>query len=459
MKHVLITAGGTREPIDDVRSVTNASTGRFGAAIALAATEQSHRVTVLAGTELARGGLLPAGAAVVPFNSTADLDAALTRILAEDPPDAVFMAAAISDYRPERTPGKIASDHEELVIRLVRTPKILRTLRERCAPGTQIVGFKLLSHASVEELAQVGTAQCQRDALDATVANDLAEIASDAHPLLLCRPDGSTRAFQGERSLVAARLVREILGPVQIEEQPPLLGRPDAIGRDPLVGRAWLGVPPGSMVPVWDGDWYAGTASQDDDGRWRLHIPDPLRQWVAAQLDRRLWGVRAPASERAWWVQRGWVAAEEDGGDLLLDPPSSREDLQRAASVTLIDVARRAVLLGRRLVGPSIGAWACPGGRLEPGEDAWTAALRELREETGIAVPSSRAWVHRVTVAPDDRAWEILNFGLLVANAPDPSENGELDSEWIPWDGLDALDPVTIGTESVLARFDEWLRE
>jgi len=125
----------------------------------------------------------------------------------------------------------------------------------------------------------------------------------------------------------------------------------------------------------------------------------------------------------------------------------------------LIDVGRRAVLLGKRLVAPYVGEWACPGGSLQPGEDAFTSALRELVEETGISVRSSRAWVVRITLGADERAWEVTNFGLLVANAPDPELTGELDAEWIRWDALDALDPVTVGTDAVLARFDEWLRE
>lgn len=358
MKHVLVTAGGTREPIDDVRAVTNSSSGRFGAALALAAHEQGFRVTFVAAHDAIRAGIAPPGARVVPFGTTEELDAALTRCFADDPPDVVFMAAAVADYRPVPTDGKIASDRDELVIRMGRTPKILATLRRRL-PTATLVGFKLLSGVTPEELATVGVAQCRRDALDFTVANDLAELGGDAHPVTLCRPDGTLRRIAGERSVVAARLISAIVG---------------------------------------------------------VATPGPFEAHAV------------------------------------------RDDVQRAASVALIDVTRCAILLGRRRVPPSLNDWAFPGGRLEAGESAWEAALRELHEETGIQADGREVWRMRVTVGSEDRAWEITNFGVLARSCPEPVETAELAGKWIEWSALGSLGPsVTVGTQAVLAHFSKWL--
>ena len=145
----IVTAGGTREPIDDVRFVTNLSKGRFGAAIARALADRGVEVVLLASAELAsHPEWIDPRVPVVPFGSTSELDAAIDAEIARGTPDLLFMAAAVSDYAPVRVEGKIRSDADELVIRMRRLPKILATLRDRCGRSTFLVGFKLLSGVS-----------------------------------------------------------------------------------------------------------------------------------------------------------------------------------------------------------------------------------------------------------------------------------------------------------------------
>ena len=209
MTSALVTAGGTAEPLDDVRVLTNRSTGRFGAAIANALAAAGVEVTLLGSEGLfARRVELAGSIRQVRFESSAELAAALDEALAAHP-DLVFMAAAVSDYAPQVTQGKISSSAEERSLVLRRTPKLLDRLRTAC-PDAYLVGFKLLSGASRDELQSVARGQIQRARLDLCVANDLQELGGSSHPVLLVEPHGSHR-IEGPRQRVAERLVRHAL--------------------------------------------------------------------------------------------------------------------------------------------------------------------------------------------------------------------------------------------------------
>jgi phosphopantothenoylcysteine decarboxylase/phosphopantothenate--cysteine ligase len=134
---VLVTAGGTREPIDAVRFVGNRSSGRMGAALAAEARRRGARVTLL-GANLAVPA--PPGVDVVETPTAADLEReALLRA-----PDAeiVIMAAAVSDYRPSAALAtKRPKDATAWTIELEPTTDVLATLGERRHPGQLLVGF------------------------------------------------------------------------------------------------------------------------------------------------------------------------------------------------------------------------------------------------------------------------------------------------------------------------------
>jgi phosphopantothenate-cysteine ligase len=110
----------------------------------------------------------------------------LERLLREEPADVIFLATAVSDYEPEPRSGKIGSDEEGLIIRCRRTPKVIRSVRD-WAPSSYLVGFKLLSRVSPDELiAQAGRA-CLINRADLTIANDLQTLREGRHTVHLVR--------------------------------------------------------------------------------------------------------------------------------------------------------------------------------------------------------------------------------------------------------------------------------
>ncbi len=206
---VLITAGGTKEPIDDVRYITNFSSGGLGRALAAEAHARGHRVLLLAPAELPKlAGLLPKEIEHRPFRTTSDLEQELWRAAGERAWDLVLHAAAVSDYRPaEVVDGKIASDREELVIRLVRTPKLLARLREWFGEAA-IVGFKLTSGRSPEERVRIARDQITRNRTDFCIENDLAEFGPGEHQARIVAADGTvTEIPRGDKSSVARRIL------------------------------------------------------------------------------------------------------------------------------------------------------------------------------------------------------------------------------------------------------------
>ena len=138
MAHILITSGPTRQYIDPVRYITNASSGRMGKALAEAALEQGHQVTIVSGPV---DITYPAAAKVIDVVSTEDMLAAAQQVFGQC--DGLIGVAAPSDYRPMKVAtNKIAKTGEPLVLHLVETDDVVATLG---ATKTRqwLVGFAL----------------------------------------------------------------------------------------------------------------------------------------------------------------------------------------------------------------------------------------------------------------------------------------------------------------------------
>ena len=166
--NVLVTAGGTREPIDAVRYVGNRSSGRMGFALADEAARRGAAVTVIAANVA-----LPRNPAVtyVDVGTAAELHAAA--LAAFDEADVLLMAAAVADYRPAApAPGKLKKDEtgERLAIDLERTDDVLGALSARRRPGQLLVGFAA-EHG--DGAIEYGRAKLARKGLDAVVVNDI----------------------------------------------------------------------------------------------------------------------------------------------------------------------------------------------------------------------------------------------------------------------------------------------
>lgn len=175
-RRVVVSAGPTREPIDDVRFIGNRSSGKMGAALASAAAARGAEVILLAGpgTPLTAGGVTR-----VPFESAADLE----RALADAAPsaDAVVMAAAVADFRPRaRAAGKLSRRTGAVQsVELTEVPDLLAGLgRQRRAQGPSsnarpfLVGFaaEVTAGAALDERAG---AKLREKGCDAVVANDV----------------------------------------------------------------------------------------------------------------------------------------------------------------------------------------------------------------------------------------------------------------------------------------------
>lgn len=169
-RHVVVSAGGTREALDPVRYLGNASSGRQGVALARAAALRGARVTLVAGHVSAP---LPSGADVVRVGSTADLHDAM-RAAASDA-DVIVMAAAPADFTPAAASAeKIKKDGAGgLDLQLVQTVDVLRTLAHDRPRRQVIVGFAAETARDAEHLLALGRAKLARKGCDLLVLNDV----------------------------------------------------------------------------------------------------------------------------------------------------------------------------------------------------------------------------------------------------------------------------------------------
>ena len=140
-RHVLVTAGPTREAIDPVRFLSNGSTGTMGFEIAAAAARRGARVTLLAGPVSLE---TPTGVDRIDVVTADDL---LEAALAHADADVVIAAAAVSDYAPvQASSRKLKKSDDALTLSLRRTPDVLAALGERKREGQTLVGFALETH-------------------------------------------------------------------------------------------------------------------------------------------------------------------------------------------------------------------------------------------------------------------------------------------------------------------------
>ncbi len=239
MLKILVTAGGTIAPIDEVRSIRNSSTGKFSAEITESWLRYGDSVTHL-----------QTPGAVIPIRSQLHLidldltkrafDSETTRIfqtwkehrdrlqliqlrngtvseyqsvlqncLVRERYDAVFLAAAVSDYEPIPIQGKIESSQEELIIRCRRVQKVIASVRQS-APHSFLVGFKLVAGSSVNELIQKSKDLCCANQLDLVVGNDLLQYRQGYHQLQLVRSSGQVETLDPGVLGVASMLVERV---------------------------------------------------------------------------------------------------------------------------------------------------------------------------------------------------------------------------------------------------------
>jgi phosphopantothenoylcysteine decarboxylase / phosphopantothenate---cysteine ligase len=205
---VLVTAGGTREPIDSVRYVGNRSSGRMGLALAGEAARRGASVTLIAANVALAA---PAGVRVVEVETAAELLEAARAEFANT--HVLLMAAAVADFRPaEALDDKISkSSRDGLALELEPTEDVLATLAGARAPGQTLVGFAA-EHG--EGAVERGRSKLERKGLDAVVVNDIsrADIGFDAehNEVTVVTAAGERRVERAPKGAVAAAILDEI---------------------------------------------------------------------------------------------------------------------------------------------------------------------------------------------------------------------------------------------------------
>lgn len=205
---VLVTAGGTREPIDSVRFIGNRSSGRMGAALAERAIARGAEVVLVAAHISVP---LPSGARVVPVHTADELATACQREFRAA--DVLLMAAAVADFRPAAPAAhKLKKDRgTPPPIELERTEDILSSLAGQRRPGQILVGFAA-EHGS--DAVAYGRSKLERKGLDAVVVNDISrpDIGFDVedNEVVILTADGERQVARGPKSAVADAVLDEV---------------------------------------------------------------------------------------------------------------------------------------------------------------------------------------------------------------------------------------------------------
>jgi phosphopantothenoylcysteine decarboxylase/phosphopantothenate--cysteine ligase len=205
---VLVTAGPTQEPLDDVRYLSNMSSGKMGYALAEASRRRGARVVLVSGpTHLDP----PAGVEVERVRTAEQMAQAVLRHFKHA--TVTLMAAAVADFRPaEFHPRKIKKQDGIPTLKLEPTPDILAMIAPQRRSGQVVVGFA----AETDNLIAHATAKLRDKHLDFIVANDVSQQGAgfevDTNIVTLVFPDGHTKALEKMSKLdVAHRILDEVV--------------------------------------------------------------------------------------------------------------------------------------------------------------------------------------------------------------------------------------------------------
>jgi len=202
--HFLITAGGTREYIDPVRFISNASSGRMGYALAHAADKAGHKVTLISASDLQP----PIGVEFVGVDSAEEMFAAVKKHFAKC--DCLIMAAAVADYTPVRVAKtKIQKENKPLIIKLKPTTDILKWAGKYKKKNQIVVGFAL-EDKSIKDRAEK---KLREKNLDMIIANSPAAIGAEKAKVQIKMPQTKwLRPPQTGKARVARKIITLIEG-------------------------------------------------------------------------------------------------------------------------------------------------------------------------------------------------------------------------------------------------------
>jgi phosphopantothenoylcysteine decarboxylase/phosphopantothenate--cysteine ligase len=200
---VLVVAGSTVEPIDDVRVVTNRSTGGTGIELAKVAFERGASVELWLGRHETT---VPSWLPFKTFETTADLVSMAEKADA----DVCVVPAAVSDFTPaQKRSGKIPSRDGAMTLDLQPTPKVLNRFRKGAKKA--LVGFKAEAGVSEAELKARAMALVKEADVDFVVANDISKVKGDTTSIAIFDRKGHSETFEGSKMLAAERVWQAIL--------------------------------------------------------------------------------------------------------------------------------------------------------------------------------------------------------------------------------------------------------
>ena len=235
MKKIVITAGGTSEKIDNVRKITNSSSGKLGMTIANHLLNQSEDLIIY--YVCSKNSFRPTDerVKVIEIDGTIDLKNRIETLLLNEKIDYFIHSMAVSDYMTDYVTtierikqsvknndnldeafsnieiingSKISSYEDNLVIVLKPTPKIISIIKD-LSPSTYLVGFKLLDGVSKEELIEVAKKLRDKNKCDLVVANDLSTIRNGEHIAYIINKDNEIEESHGKDD-IAKKLVRRM---------------------------------------------------------------------------------------------------------------------------------------------------------------------------------------------------------------------------------------------------------
>lgn len=242
---VLITAGGTSEKIDSVRSITNHSSGRLGCLMAEEFLKKQVTVDYVT-TASAQHPTKNKNLKFYEINGTQDLADLLQTLLKKTNYDAVIHSMAVSDFAPAQsfsqenflekinhliqekkgplvksdlkqltqasptTEKKISSDTDQLYLVLEKTPKVIQLIK-RIQPTTLLIGFKLLVDVSKQTLVATAKASFEKNQADYVLANDLAKIKDNQHIGYLIDKSGQLIGEEQTKEAIARLIAQTVI--------------------------------------------------------------------------------------------------------------------------------------------------------------------------------------------------------------------------------------------------------
>lgn len=240
MYKVIITAGGTSEKIDNVRKITNSSSGKLGSVIASKLLELHDDKIEKIYYVCSKNSIRPNGAKieVVEIVDTKDLELAIKTLLSENQIDYFIHSMAVSDYTVDYvttaenlaislenkkgnilenicnfgfglTDDKISSNYDNLIIKLKKTPKIISMIKN-ISPSTYLVGFKLLDNVNEEELIDTAYKLKEKNNCNLVVANDLNNIRNGNHKAFIIKSKEDYIVASGKED-IADKLIKEMI--------------------------------------------------------------------------------------------------------------------------------------------------------------------------------------------------------------------------------------------------------